>query len=255
MSIIMNESEWVEEVLSKKTLGDRPSSTLLTIAKYYYNDGYSPKQVEEKLELFLLQCDPNISLVKWSDAIDYAVKKGQVYTLRNIDLIPVRDKEMKTITSLKGVQQQRLAFTLLCLSRYLDMANEKNNHWIGVRDTDIMKMANISTSIKRQSAMYASLEELGLIQFSKLVDNTNVRVLFQDDTSDVVLEVTDMRNLGYQFMHYMGGDFFICENCGITEKVRSPKKGRPQKYCTSCAVEIKTIQSVNAVMQRRFDVS
>jgi len=98
--------------------------------------------------------------------------------------------------------------------------------------------------------MYATLRDTGLIQFSKKVDNTNVRVCFAED-GDVAMTITDLRNLGYQYLKYHGEPYFECTNCGITVKIDEPTKGRKQKYCKECAVEIKTKQNVNAVMRHR----
>ena len=65
------------------------------------------------------------------------------------------------------------------------------------------------------------------------------------------IHIHDFRNLGYQYMKYYGGPYFECVNCGITVKEQEPSKGRRQKYCPECALEIKTRQNVNAVMRHR----
>ena len=98
--------------------------------------------------------------------------------------------------------------------------------------------------------MYWTLREADMIQFSKKVDNTNVRVCFKED-GEVVLRITDFRNLGYQYLMYHGEPYFECENCGLVVKINEPKKGRKQKYCNSCAAEVKMRQNVNYAMRRR----
>ena len=113
-----------------------------------------------------------------------------------------------------------------------------------------MAFANINTSIRRQCAMYATLRDAGLIQFSKKVDNTNVRVCFIAD-GETSMTITDLRNLGYQYLKYHGEPYFECVNCRITTKYSNPVKGRSQKYCEACAREVKIRNSVNSVMQRR----
>ena len=117
-------------------------------------------------------------------------------------------------------------------------------------DKEIMQMANINTSIKRQSLMFAELRDAGFIRFSKKIDNLNVQVQFIQ-AGETAIHIQDFRNLGYQYLKYYGGAYFECENCGLTVKAQSPAKGRPQKYCPSCAVEVKTRQTVNAVMRCR----
>ena len=113
-----------------------------------------------------------------------------------------------------------------------------------------MRMANINTSIKRQSMMYYNLNEAGMVQFSKKVDNTNVRVCFISQ-GEVAMRVTDFRNLGYQYLRFHGEPYFECQNCGITTKLKDPVHGAGKKYCKECAVEVAMKQKVNSVMRHR----
>lgn len=255
--IVLNENDWAYEMIQSKSLGKKPYETLCRVARYYIEKkGYTKREVRAELDKFLLKCDPTASIPKWSDTLDYAVKSAFKYKSVAIDMICITKNEMDVIDALDGRQTKRLAFTLLCLSKYWDAVSDSDNHWVNNKDSDIMRMANINTSIKRQSLLYHMLNEKGLIDFSKKVDNTNVRVLFGDyaDTSEVVLKVTDFRNLGYQYMMHHGESYFVCDNCGITTKMRNPSVGRKQKYCPDCANQIKMQQIINSVMKKRKPV-
>jgi len=46
-----------------------------------------------------------------------------------------------------------------------------------------------------------------------------------------VLEIGDMRNLGYQYMRQLGGAFLECRSCGIVIPRKSPR----QMYCAECS--------------------
>ena len=150
--------------------------------------------------------------------------------------------------ALNGKQTRRLAFTLLCLAKYWNAVSKKPDGWVNSSDSDVMRMANINTSIKRQSLMFHNLNESGMIQFSRKVDNTNVRVCFMED-GETALHITDFRNLGYQYLKYHGANYFVCENCGITTKEVNHTTGRKQKYCSECAVQVAVQQRVNSVMK------
>lgn len=252
MSIVLKENEWAAAAIRSRTLGKKPSETLCRVARYYIDKGYGKTETRNLLDAFLIQCDPTSSLPKWSETIDYAVARALKYEALDIDGISVSDKEMKKIDSLEGKQIKRLAFTLLCLAKYWQIVVPEGNFWVNNKDTEIMAMANINTSIKRQSLMFWTLRELGMIQFSKKVDNTNVRVCFIED-GDEVMNITDFRNLGYQYLKYHGEPYFECENCGLTTKRRVPTKGRRQKYCSECEVSIHTQQKVNSVMRGRIN--
>lgn len=251
MSIILNEKDWAIAMIQAHSLGKKPFETLCMVAKYYANnDGCSKSDVRKKMDDFLLQCDPDASLPKWANTIDNAVNRAFKYGMVEIDGVAVTEAEMARIDSISSKQARRLAFTLLCLAKYWDAVNPNGDHWVNTKDGEIMRMANINTSVRRQSMLYRELYEAGMIQFSRKIDNTNVRVLFMEE-GNTVYTVYDFDNLGYQYQMYHGEPFFVCESCGKTQKYHNQKVGRRQIYCDDCAAKIKIQQSVNSVMKAR----
>ena len=251
MTIVLNEREWAEEMITSRSLGKKPYETLRRVARYYLDSGFSKRDVRKMLDKFLLQCDPGASLPKWSNLLDRALTQAMRYQAISIDGVDITRPEMERIERLDGKQIQRLAFTLLCLAKYWNAVTHNGDGWVNSKDSDIMRMANINTSIKRQSLMYYNLHEAGMVDFSKKVDNTNVRVCFIEP-GEIVLHITDFRNLGYQYMMFHGESYFVCENCGITTKTeRSPRGGARQKYCRECALQVMMQQNVNAAMRWR----
>ena len=252
--IVLNENDWAYEMIQSESLGRKPYETLCRVARYYIEEKeYSKKETRMELERFLIKCEPTASIPKWSNTLDRVMNVAYKYKSVCIDELTITKKEMELIDSLDSRQARRLAFTLLCLSKYWDLVSNSDKHWVNSKDSEIMRLANINTSIKRQSLLYHTLNEQGMIEFSKKVDNTNVRVLFGDynDNSEIAMVITDTRNLGYQYMMYHGEPYFICENCGVTTKMRNPNVGRKQKYCTDCANKIKMQQIINSVMRRK----
>lgn len=250
MSIVLNEYDWAERALKDKALGKKPYETLSRVAKYYTYKNYTRKEVRRLLDEFLLQCEPTASLVTWSDTLDNAAKYAAKYPLIMIEEIIVTKPEMEKIDALPGKQLRRLAFSLLCIAKYLYAVSPNTSYWVGTPDNEIMKMANINTSIKRQSSMFGQLKDAGMIRFSKQIDNLSVQVLFVEE-GETAVRITDFRNLGYQYMKYHGEPYFECAHCGLTDKIKSATQRRPQKYCAQCAVEIRTRQNVNSVMRLR----
>lgn len=248
MNIVLNEHDWAEEKIISRSLGDEPFETLSRVAKYYIDQNYTKSQTRKILDDFILQCDPSASLPRWSKTLDHAVSSALKYDIVKIDSIEITDSEMNQIDCLESKPARRLAFTLLCLAKYWDIINPQGNHWVNSKENKIMKMANIDVSVKQQSLLYHILYESGMIQFSKRVDNTNVRICFITP-GETVIAVTDFRNLGYQYLKYHGQPYFECENCGVTVK-RENKLGRKQKYCKECAAKIHIQQSVNTVMKQ-----
>lgn len=250
MSIVLNEYEWAERMVNNHELGKKPLETLSRVAKYYYANQYSKKEVRRLLDTFLTQCDPSASLVRWSDTLDRVAKSADKYPIIRLDGVRVSQNELRKIESLDGKQVKRLAFTLLCVAKYWDAVSDSNNHWVNSSDKEILQMANINTSVKRQSMMFGELRDAGFIRFSKKIDNLNVQVMFMED-GETAIYVQDFRNIGYQYLKYCGEPYFDCVNCGLTVRIHEPSKGRRQKYCPSCAVELHTKQKVESVMRRR----
>lgn len=250
MSIVLNEIKWAERMIESCDLGSNTYETLCRVAKYYRAQGLQKRDVRKKTEEFLYRCDPYISPVLWADTLDKAVKAGMKYPPVVIDKIIVTKPEMDTILSLNGIQLQRLAFTLLCVAKYMLKVAPQTGGWVNAPENEIMNMANVKTTYKRQNLMYGQLLDAGLLQSSKKISNLNVKVLFMQD-GETAVEVTDFRDLGNQLMMYTGKPYFVCQNCGLTVKVPDGANRGKMKYCQDCAAKVHMRQNINSVMRGR----
>ena len=174
--IVLNENEWAEEKIKSNDLGDNTYETLCRVAKYYISNGCSKEYTEQILGRFLVQCDPSIVLIRWSGAIQNAVKYAVENPPIDIDSIKLTKSEMTFIDKIDSVQARRLAFTLLCIAKYYDAVRKTNNHWVSTKDSVVMSMANIKTSMKRQCVLFRMLKDIGFLEFAKKVDNTSTRI-------------------------------------------------------------------------------
>lgn len=265
MAIVLNEYEWADRMIHKKNLGNKPGETLSRVARYYFENGYSKREVRKLLDQFLVQCNPDASLVQWSSSLDKIVKSAAKRPLIQIDEIVVTQAELARIKSLDSHRLQRVAFTMLCVVKYWNSIFSNNNDWLNTSDKEIFQMANVAATCRGRDDMYGKLLELGFIRSSKKIDNLNVQVLFLDEAkADDGFKISDFRNLGYQYMKYYGGPYFKCEACGITSPERkilpaggrrrtdhSKEVGRKHKYCPSCAAEARIKQNVDAVTRHR----
>lgn len=233
-NIVLNERACAEYALDNLSLGAKPIETLGRVARYYYSIGYKKKDIGSLLEDFMLKCDPAINIVKWQAAIDRQVSNADKYELIDISGISITRAEIDKIQQIDGKLLQRLMFTMLCLARYGNAVNPKNNNWVNKKDKEIFSLANISLTTKRQSLMINDLWTMQYIGFSRVVDNININVKIIDDSSPTVLYISDFRNLGNQYMRYCGEKYIECECCG---KVVKENHGK-QHYCNECAIEI-----------------
>ena len=78
------------------------------------------------------------------------------------------------------------------------------------------------------------IERTGLISFSNKNDNLNLKINFIDMESESALEISDFRELGYEYLNYIGeGNFIRCSECNRLIR----KTGKRDKYCSECKKE------------------
>lgn len=234
MSIILDEKVYVENILESPELGKKPSETLSRVAKYYRASGYKDREIAGLVEDFLLKCDPNINIVKWQNMIDKVVRSSAKYGLIRISGVVITRSEMDCIESIGSKTLQRLMFTLLCVAKYCNAVNPKNNNWVNKPDKEIFALAGIKATIKKQSLMINDLWSAGYIAFSNVVNNININVCIVDNDSEPVMVITDFRNLGNQLLMYQGEPYMECGCCGVVVK----RNSNAQKYCNDCANEV-----------------
>jgi hypothetical protein len=240
MSLILNEVKYVEEILKTGEVGRKPSSTLLLLAKYYYNEKcLRDKEIEIKLDEFMNKNYPNYNKVFWENSIESYSKKAGKYTLNKIEEIPITELELKVIASVCDSRLERFLFTMLCYAKAYDMINDKNNGWI---NTDLSVIYNTARLRARRSddrfhmvnqllkLSYGQNNDL-LISISQKNTNRNIKINFIDFSNNVVLHISDLRELGYEYMLYKGDNFVRCEKCG-----RLIRKKKNKKYCSECSV-------------------
>lgn len=252
MILSLNETELAESLLFEKKFSQKRFDEIKIVARYYIDKGFDRKELYERVKMFILSCDPTIPITSthWDDIISSAINKAKKEPAIVIDCIEISDEEMEDIDSLKGAQLKRLYFTLLCLAKYWNCARENNDNWVTNKDGEIMRLANITNSIKRQSELYRALEESGFVHFPKKIDSTSMRI---DGVKDgcAAMKVYMLKNLGYQIMARYGGPYYECENCGVITKAKNDGSGRPPKYCNTCAIKIHTMQKVSSAISNR----
>ena len=246
--VILREKEWCEDMISKLSLGASPSSTLMRLARYYHSQGKNKKEVVRALEEFLLRCDPRVSLEMWRGYLEFCASRASRRAMIDVDAISVSKNEMETIATLDGLMRQRLMFVILCLAKYGNAINASNNCWVNTSRQEIFATANISMASERQMLLINDLKEAGMIQFSKKIDNVNMRAAIVSD-GEPELHITDFRNLGIQYLRYTGVDCCECSNCGIVVRRHSNR----QVYCRDCAAEISQQQVLLSSRYSGFD--
>ena len=247
----MNEYTYAENLLNKQDLkacdlGDKPSSTLNLLARYYREIGKNDDEIKELLSDFLNRClKDKYKESKWIDSIFYQVVKSKKYTLKKVDNVIVTKSEIEIIQSVKGKSRQKVLFTLLILAKYYNAVSDKNKNWTNLEYKKIFKLANVQLSIQNQALLINDLYNCRFVNVSKNVGKPNIQVNFVDNESDTVLTITRLKDLGKEYLMFCGEDYIRCQKCGTLVK----NYKNTNKYCKTCGqyqpIETKIITCVD----------
>lgn len=228
---ILDERSYVEEMINDNNLGRKPSHTLLLAGRLWRQQGYNNEEIRHMLEDFIIRSDPHASIVKWANTISWTIKILGKRDLVKLDYVPITNLEIGICSTVGMIQKQRLMFTLFALAKFNKLTNPKNEGWVSITDARLFSLANIQMGVKKQSLMLNDLYQNKYISFARGIDNTSIKVLFLDMESPAVLRLTDMRNLGNQYMLHTQKGYMQCECCGKIVK----KNSNNQRYCKPCA--------------------
>lgn len=237
--IILNEKQYAQKCIADNDIGEKPYRTLSIMAKYYYfSCGYKKKQIRDLLTDFI-----KINYIEysgkqdfWDEQIEKIISKVNKQTLYEISGVKITKSEMQKIQSLNNRLLEKLLFSMLCMAKYYNLKNEKNNGWVNLPDKDMLKLANINCSTTRINGYINALYQKHLLDLPWRCDTLNYRVTFIDDGEEELF-VSDFRNLGYEYLLYCGENYIRCVECGIL--TTGSQKGK-RKYCPQCLVSTKS---------------
>lgn len=233
MSVILNETKQAKCIIEKGEVGTKPTSTLFLLGKYYrQKENLDKEQTVEKLNEFMMKNYKNYNSALWEDTIEDISKKANKYPLREIDFIEITQSELDKIAELHNVKYEKLLFTMLCYAKLYNTISENNNGWVNTDIQELYRVARVIVKYRKDKFLFLNdIEKTGLISFSNKNDNLNLKINFLNMDDESVLEIDDFRELGYEYLNYIGEDKFIrCSEC----KRLIRKNNNRQKYCNDC---------------------
>ena len=101
MPIVLNEVKQAEHIIEKGEVGNKPTSTLFLLGKYYrIKKNLDKKQTFSKLNEFMENNYKNYNSALWEDIIEDISKKANKYSLRELDCIGVTQQELDKISDI-----------------------------------------------------------------------------------------------------------------------------------------------------------
>lgn len=245
--IILKESEILDKAL-KGEIDKKTMFTLRVLTKFYFIEGNSKEQVENKLNEYMKKYYSGYKPSKWKDILNQLVKsvsKLDTYELQDVDNISITENEWNSILRLEKKQLQKLAFVLLI---YCKINNEKSNeskNRVNQNFTDIFYEAHIKM-IEENKLLLTELKRLGYIDTSLVCDSTTITVKYCDYNSGIKFIIDNFINVISYYDEYTNNKKYIsCEIC----KKRVVQKANNFKYCNKCANKIKQ-QQINELKRK-----
>jgi hypothetical protein len=197
MKLILNEKKILKDSLEKGYIDkDKPTNTIRLLTKHYFSIDMNIDQVKYSINDFFSKNYPGYNSVKWQDIIEKIVKgiyKTKDYKLFDVEKVEVTNNELEIIKNINNIKLEKLAFVLLVYAKIYNKLNENDSNWVNAEHKHIFSDAKIAVKVKEQGEILHELFNIGLIETSKMVSCTNIKVNFIDKNSDVVITIIDFR--------------------------------------------------------------
>lgn len=249
MPVVLNEIKQAEMILEKGEVGNKPTSTLFLLSKYYRQKlKLSEKKTSEKLNEFMNTNYKNYNPVLWENIIEDISRKGKKYELRNVESVGITQSELNRIKSAKTKNHKKILFTMLCFAKLYNITSPNNNNWVNADIKEIFKTARVIVKHREDKFLLLNdLESNGYISFSSKNDNLNMKINFIDNINESILYIIDFRELGYEYLNYIkDGNFTRCKICDRLIR----KTSKNIQYCAECK-EVKKLEKYIKYNQKR----
>lgn len=204
------------------------------IVRYLYHEkGLRHAGIVKYIDEFMPQAYPYYNEANWYKKITRYVSKAKTHPLVIIPEIPITLAEIGSIRSVNNETKEKLLFTLLCLAKYNNLYKgaEVNNNWVNFQDSVIFSQAKVTGTSTYKDYLIYELKEAGYVTNNIKNSTVNIKVNFVDDESPSVLRITDMHELGYQYLLFKGNKSIKkCKACGKYFRARY----KNVQYCNPC---------------------
>lgn len=244
---ILNEKEWIEKKMKDDKLYRESGLIMTLLTRYYIEKGLNKEEiVKEVVSYFRERTKYNfkedLTFLYASITADKELKN--ITPLMQIPYIAVSSSELSIIRTLNNKSNERYLFSLLCIAKYKNMVNPKNDNWTCKDIGSVFKkVANLNFVQEQQYSLIRDIIDRGLIRMGS-GDNLNIQVLFMDG-KDEYIKVDSFTDLGKFYGDLEKGKLVRCKECDKLVKRKSPK-ATGLKYCEECSKKVKNEQNIKS---------
>ena len=248
--VILKETDILKNALNGE-MEKKPMSTLRILAKYYFNNGDTKEEVEDKLNKYMKVNYKSYSPSKWKDLISQLVKsveKYKTYKMIDVDEVNITENEWFSITSLNDKQLEKLAFILLVYCKINKIKNPTCDNKINNTFSDIFKECGFRVT-NETKLLLNELYKLNYISIGLSCNSTSIKINYiEDNENNIKFTIDNFENVITYYEEYKNGKKYIeCECC----KKRVIQKTHNVKYCPKCKKEIELEMTKERVKKHR----
>ena len=237
MKIVLDEYVVLDKALNDGIVDNRPTLTILVLAKHYLGEGCERDRVIFNINNFMCKHYQGYIFANWQKTIrnivDKVNRRGD-FNLVNIKEVMIYKEELNVVKSISNLKFERLAFTLLVYAKIYNILNKNNTNWVNAEFKDVLNDTGMRISRYDGALMVYELKKKGLLQPSRIVDSTNIKVLFAEDEGDVAFKVSHFDNIiDYYYQWLEPEKYMNCEVCNVPVKKTSNRR----RYCNKCGRE------------------
>lgn len=237
MKIVLDEYVVLDKALKDGIVDNRPTLTILVLAKHYLGEGCERDRVIFNINNFMCKHYQGYIFANWQKTIrnivDKVNRRGD-FNLVNIKEVMIYKEELNVVKSISNLKFERLAFTLLVYAKIYNILNKNNTNWVNAEFKDVLNDTGMRISRYDGALMVYELKKKGLLQPSRIVDSTNIKVLFAEDEGDVAFKVSHFDNIiDYYYQWLEPEKYMNCEVCNVPVKKTSNRR----RYCNKCGRE------------------
>jgi len=235
MKIILNEKALLNKSLNDGYIDKKPSITIKLLVKHFFKIGQNKEQVIDSIDNFMSKYHKKYNFMDWKDTIKriiYQVSKLEEIEFVDINNIIIYKNELDVIKDINNLRLEKLAFVLLVYSKIYNKINKNKTNWVNSSLKDIYSDTKMTISKKDQTLMINKLSDMGLLEVSRIVDCTNIKVLFTKKEGEIAIGICDFRDFVLEYLDWKGFKIGICEN-SICRRLIMVKNNH-QKFCPIC---------------------
>lgn len=233
-----NEQSAIEKIIKDNFVDENNvTNTIYSIAKYNYHvlsmddkDNYNAV-----LQYILDNCDNLFEESIYSD-IENCIKSAKKHKLASIDEVCITESEINIIRELGDIKQEKAAFVLLAVSKYLNaIHNDSHSDSAYLTNAEICKLARITIPVSERDVFMQFAYDKELVYRHTFAGSVQKKLTFvshePDDKVVLRLNEADYLDLAYAYLAYLEPHKFKrCFRC----KKWMRGKDKKNELCTDC---------------------